>query len=52
MTTPASPEPAPTAPAEPKPCQITCPICRGPGIERKQKWHCAKCGQLLQTCCD
>jgi hypothetical protein len=29
-----------------------CPICGGPGVERKQKWFCSRCGQLLVTCCD
>ena len=24
----------------------------GPGVKKKQKWFCTKCGQLLQTCCD
>ncbi len=34
------------------PDHITCPVCGGPGVEKKQKWFCARCGQLLQTCCD
>jgi len=29
-----------------------CPACRGVGVERKQKWHCSRCGLLLMTCCD
>lgn len=41
-------------PAEPTRCRdrITCPVCGGRGVEKKQKWFCARCGQLLQTCCD
>jgi uncharacterized paraquat-inducible protein A len=31
---------------------IHCPICRVPGVEKRQKWYCPRCGQLLQTCCD
>ena len=23
-----------------------------PAEERKQKWFCMRCGQLVQTCCD
>ena len=29
-----------------------CPVCGGTGMERKQKWYCPRCGQLLATCCD
>jgi hypothetical protein len=29
-----------------------CPICRITGVEKKQKWFCPRCGQLIQTCCD
>ena len=32
--------------------RVMCPICRVPGEEKKQKWFCPRCGQLLQTCCD
>lgn len=34
------------------PDRLFCPICSAPGFERKQKWYCSRCGQLLMTCCD
>ncbi len=52
MPTPTPDTQTPSEPTPQKECRIICPICQGHGIERKQKWHCAKCGQLLQTCCD
>lgn len=30
----------------------TCPICGVIGVEKKQKWFCPQCGQLILTCCD
>jgi len=32
--------------------RIVCPICRVHAVEKKQKWFCPRCGQMLQTCCD
>lgn len=29
-----------------------CPRCHSPAEERKQKWFCIKCKQLVMTCCD
>ncbi|MFA9478233.1 hypothetical protein ACERK3_07980 [Phycisphaerales bacterium AB-hyl4] len=29
-----------------------CPVCGSPGVEKKQKWFCQRCGLLLATCCN
>lgn len=55
------PAPETASAAKTKPCAVpadatrhrpTCPICSAAGTERKQKWFCTRCGQLIATCCD
>lgn len=43
------PECAP--PPEPVEAMV-CPRCGGKAVERKAKWFCSRCGQLLASCCD